>query len=56
MSDDGTVWIEVSTEAVDAARLHVEASRSAGIEPDPVVAMMADAIELTEPPSEVSDE
>ncbi len=38
-----TTWIEVTPEAVDAARLHVQAYRSAGMEPDSVVAAMAEA-------------
>jgi hypothetical protein len=42
------VDIVVSEEAVDAAKLHVEASRSAGVEPDPVVALMAQAQDLPE--------
>jgi len=42
------VDIVVSEEAVDAAKLHVEASQSAGIEPDPVVALMAQAQDLPE--------
>ncbi len=38
-----TRYIKVTPEAVKAARLHVEAYRSAGLTPDPVVEKMAEA-------------
>lgn len=52
MSDP--VWIEVSAEAVEAAKLHVEAMRSAGLQPDPVVAAMAEAEERDTAPHQVT--
>lgn len=44
------VWIEVTQEQVDAAKLHVEASRSVGWEPDPIVEAMANAEEREDAP------
>lgn len=48
MSDDETVYIEVTQRQVDAARLEVAAFRSAGLEPDPVVVEMANALDVPE--------
>jgi hypothetical protein len=50
MTEPEEVWIEVTQEQVDAAKLHVDAYRAVGWEPDPVVEAMANAEELDHDP------